>query len=311
MPAALTHYVFSNNLVKNDKYKDIFLLGSQGADTLFFYGYNISKRVNKKEISDFGFYIHRINPSDLFFKMLAYAFKQEKETKEMLIEFTRGFMYHYVLDRTIHPYVFYNTGFPYTNETYKLNHGFFEGSLDRALMNEYGYKVSNRRAIKANSKYVKLCSSMLSEVCNELMGKETLYKDSYYKAYQDFRLVRLFLDSKYGVKKAIFNKFLHDTPINTMSQPSKINDDIDYLNNSNNRWLNPTTGKESNESIKDLFKKAELDSRVVDTIIYNYKENIVTKRKLDKFVDNINHDGMLLDSNMRFFKNIYKQNSSD
>ena len=44
MPAALTHYIFSRDLVKNDKYKDIFLLGCQGPDTLFFYGYNIKKK---------------------------------------------------------------------------------------------------------------------------------------------------------------------------------------------------------------------------------------------------------------------------
>jgi len=307
MPSSLTHYIFSKDLVKNSKYEDIFLLATQGPDTLFFYGYNIAKRVDKKDISSFGFYLHRINPSDLYFKMLAYAFKKEKEEKEMLIEFTRGFMYHYVLDRTVHPYVFYNTGFPYTNKKYNLNHGLFEGALDTALMKEYDYKISNRRALKTRKKYVKLCSIMLSEVCNELMNKEVLYKDSYYKAYKDFRLVRLLLDSKYGVKKAIFNKFLHDTSINTLSQPHKLKDNIDYLNSSNSEWLNPTSGEKSRESIKELFKRAELETRIVDNIIYNYKENIVTKRKLDKFTNNINHDGKPLDSNMRFFKNIFNK----
>ena len=70
---------------------------------------------------------------------------------------------------------------------------------------------------------------MLSIVANELMGKEILKEDSYYKAYKDFRFVRLFIDSKYGVKKAIFNKFLHNTPINTLCQPHILKDNIDYL----------------------------------------------------------------------------------
>ena len=56
MPAALTHYIFSRDLVKNDKYKDIFLLGCQGPDTLFFYGYNIKKREDK----DFGVLFEKI-----------------------------------------------------------------------------------------------------------------------------------------------------------------------------------------------------------------------------------------------------------
>ena len=92
MPAALTHYLFSKNLVKNDKYKDIFLLACQGPDTLFFYGYNIKKRDDKKDINSFGFYLHSINPTDLYHNMLAYAFKKDGEEKEILIEFTRGFV---------------------------------------------------------------------------------------------------------------------------------------------------------------------------------------------------------------------------
>ena len=185
MPAALTHYIFSDNLVKNEKYRDIFLLAAQGPDVLFFYGYNIVKRENKKEISQFGFYLHSIDPSELYFRMLAYAFNRKADEKELLIEFTRGFMYHYALDRTIHPYVFYNTGFPYTNKKYNLAHGFFEGSLDTAIKKEYGYKISTFKAVKAKKKHILTCSKMLSKVVNEMMNKEILNEDSYYKAYKE------------------------------------------------------------------------------------------------------------------------------
>ena len=41
-----------------------------------------------------------------------------KDEKELLIEFTRGFIYHYLLDRGIHPYVFYNTGFPFLAKSF-------------------------------------------------------------------------------------------------------------------------------------------------------------------------------------------------
>ena len=146
---------------------------------------------------------------------------------------------------------------------------------------------------------------MLSSVANSLMGKEILKEDTYYKAYKDFRLVRLILDSKYGVKKAIFNKFFHESPINTLSQPRKIKDNIDYLNTSKSNWLNPTTGEVTNMNIDELFKKVELDTRIIDNIIYNYKDNIVTRKKIEKLVNNINHDGKPLDQNMRYFNNIY------
>ena len=306
MPAALTHYLFTKELVKNDKYKDIFLFASQGPDAFFFYGYNIIKRNDKKDVRNFGYYLNSINPSELYFKMLSYAFRQEKEEKELLIEFTRGFIYHYLLDRTVHPYVFYNTGFPYTNKKYNVGHGLFEGSLDRALMIERKCKISNRKAIKTKRKYLKICSIMIFKVCNELMNKEVLKEDSYYKAYKDFRLVRLVLDSRFGLKKALFNKFMHDSPVNTLSQPKDIKDGIDYLNKNKNEWIHPTTGEVINLSIDELFNKAMLDTRIIDNIIYNFKENLVTKKKIEKLVNNINHDGRELNSNMRFFNIVYK-----
>ena len=208
MPSTLTHYLFNREIIKNDKYKDLFLLAGQGADVFFFYGYNIKKRENKKLISQFGFKMHSVDPNDIFFYMLKYAFNKEKEEKEMLIEFARGFMYHYALDRNVHPYVFYNTGFPYTNKKYNLNHGRFESALDTLLMTKNNCKISSRKAIKANSKEVKSCSKMIQYVAKEVFNIDYIKEDSYYKAWRDYRFVRLFLDSRFGIKKWFFNHFL-------------------------------------------------------------------------------------------------------
>ena len=79
------------------------------------------------------------------------------------------------------------------------------------------------------------------------------------------------------------------------------------MNYNKSEWMNPTSGIKSNESVKELFKRAEEDTRIIDTIIYNFKENIVTRRKLDKFTNMINHDGKPLNSNMRYFNLIYKK----
>ena len=93
MPSALTHYIFNNKLIKDDKYKDIFLLAGQGSDTLFFYGYNVTKRKNKEKIRKLGYDIHATNPDKLYMSMLRYTFKKHGEEREILLNFTRGFMY--------------------------------------------------------------------------------------------------------------------------------------------------------------------------------------------------------------------------
>lgn len=307
MPSTLTHYVFNKQLIKDEKYKDIFLLGGQGADVFFFYGYNVVKRENSKRIRQLGFHIHKLSPHEIYFNMLKYAFSKSGEEQAILMNFTRGFMYHYALDRTLHPYVFYNTGFPYTNPIYNRNHGNFESVLDTLLMEEYNEKVSTRRAIKANKNAIKICSTMLSYVIKETLNIDIIKDDSYYKAYKDFRFVRLMIDSKYGVKKSIFNCLLKNSSINIASQPYKVKDDsiYDYLNKNHKSWVVPSTGEVCKLSVNELFAKAKEDTRIIDTIIYNFKDNLVTKRKIEKFVNNVNHDGHDINKNMIYFKSIW------
>lgn len=308
MPSTLTHYVFNKQLVKDKKYEDIFLLGGQGADVIFFYGYSLFKREHKKEIRQFGFDIHAIDPDKLYMEMLRYTFSKNAEEREILLNFVRGFMYHYALDRNVHPYVFYNTGFPYTNPIYKANHGIFEGILDTLVVDEYNVKISTRKSLKTKSSEVKICSKLIAYVAKEIFNLDYVNEDTYYKSYKDFRFVRLIIDSKYGVKKAIFNKLLKNNPLNTLCQPHKVKDDdkYDYLNKKHKEWLIPTTGESTRDSVKDLFNKSIMDTRVVDTIIYNYKDNIVTQRKITKFTNNTNHDGRNLDKFMTYFKTIWE-----
>ena len=308
MPSTLTHYIYNNQFDIDKKYKDIFLLGGQGADVFFFYGYNFSKRENSAQIREIGAKIHQINPDKLYMEMLSYAFEKKDEEKNILLNFIKGFMYHYALDRLVHPFVFYNTGFPYTNKKYNANHGRFESILDTLLMQEYNCHISTRRSIKASKNKILICSNMLAKVLNDYFEIEYLKPNTYYNAYCDFRFVRLLVDSKYGVKKFFFNTFMKDSTINNISQPKKVSDDniYDYLNKKHYVWIHPTSGCAKTQSIDDLFKEAQLDCRIIDNIIYNFKTNIVTQRKLSKFTSNVNHDGKNLDMNMTYFKIIWK-----
>ena len=244
MPSTLTHYIFNKPLAKDEKYRDIFLLGGQGADVLFFYGYNLLKRENAKEIREIGTLLHQINPDIIYMKMLTYAFNKQGEEKEILVNFIRGFMYHYALDRNIHPYVFYNTGFPYTDKRYNVYHSKFESILDTLLSKEYDCKRSTRSVLKASKNHVKVCSKMLSEILNNYFNIDFFNENSFYIAYKDFRFVRLMVDSKFGIKKAIFTAFLKNSVIDNISQPKKVRDCYDYLNKSKSTWINPTSGIE-------------------------------------------------------------------
>ena len=149
MPAFYTHYTFvEKNTEQKDKYARIRALGGQGPDVFFFYGYSLGKRENKSKIRDFGTYLHHTNISAAYNFLLEYANNQPE--KKMLLAFVKGLFMHYVLDRNCHPYIFFRTGFP-TSENpteqektkYMNYHVRFESILDTI----YG-KLNNRENVQ-------------------------------------------------------------------------------------------------------------------------------------------------------------------
>ena len=71
MPASLVHYTFIKENVNNeDKYYLETRLGGQGPDVFFFYGYSFSKRENRKQVNNFGTYLHHIDISHAYTKLI-------------------------------------------------------------------------------------------------------------------------------------------------------------------------------------------------------------------------------------------------
>ena len=141
MPSILTHYYFINDCI-NENYpfleneKDIACLGAQGTDPFYFYG-NLLKRLDKKEINDFASLIHNDNPFELYKHFIETANKEKGVNRDFLFSYIFGLLNHYVLDRTIHPYVFYSTGF---DKSYLEDHQKFETNMEE----KFEKKLSKR-----------------------------------------------------------------------------------------------------------------------------------------------------------------------
>ena len=299
MPAFYTHYTFvEKNSEQKDKYARIRGLGGQGPDVFFFYGHSLGKRENKAKIRDFGTYLHHTNISSAYNFLLEYS--ADKEDKKMLHAYIKGLFMHYVLDRNCHPYVFFRTGFPTSEnptdkekEKYMNYHVRFESILDTIYGKLNNTFKSSGKCAKCPDVQVKSVSKMFYELA-KFLNYEGIEELTYYNAYKDMLFVESVLYSPLGVKKfLVHNIFARNKNIDCMMSPSstKAFEKYDILNLQHSRWFDCVSGAERRESFFDLVDKAREELLTVDTIIRKSYRGDNVKRDITKFVDNIDHDG--------------------
>ena len=317
MPSVLTHYGFNKEVFNNKVQflkdnEDIYLVGAQGPDPFFFCGIVplITGCKNSKEIRGFGTALHKMDPSKVFEYFFEYADKQKE--KDILYAYILGAGLHYVLDRKIHPYVFYKTGFSDDSKQkkkYFANHTLFETHLDVLLMNgRYkDYKTTSIESIKCDDDKIEEVSEMYEEMAKEVLNESIIDDDSFEKSYEDMVLIEKLLYSKKGIKKGIVNTVFRNTPFDTMMHPLKVKDDdvVDYLNAKKDKWKDPSTEVEFNKSFDELLDEAKIESNEwIKLVCERYEGNSVN---LEEFTKSFIYDGYKVGSKMKVFDSVYKK----
>lgn len=293
MPAVYFHYTFIKENTSNKDFQSLLNLSGQGPDVFSFYGYSLKKRKNTKEVRRFGALLHHSDVSKAYYHLFEYANKNEH--KDMLLTYIYGLFMHYILDRNLHPYIFYRTGFNQeglAKKEYFLSHVAFEGYLDVKFAKKHNTVIPLKDTIITSDNYVKEVSKMFFELSNFLEYKG-LDENSFYYAYKDMVLAQKILYSKHGFKKWIFNTFMHKSLINCLAVPLKDNkyDYLDFLNDTKCTWKYPVGGKESNKSVEELYEDAKEEVKELDKLFLLNKENKLTYEDINKFVHQIDHDG--------------------
>lgn len=318
MPSVLTHYGFNKEVYDNDisflnNNEDVYLVGAQGPDPFFFYGIvPFFKCKAAKDIRGFGTKLHKIVPSDVFAFFFSYASKDKN--KKVLYAYILGAGLHYILDRKIHPYVFYKTGFsddPKKKKKYFVDHTLFETHLDVLLINNRykQYKTSSYESIKCDKDKIEEVSEMYEALAKEIIKDNKIDEDTFEESYnQMFKIERL-LYSKRGIKKSIVNCLFKKTPFNTMMHPKVVKDDykIDYLNLNKEQWQDPSLGTVYNKSVEDLIEEAKEDARVWFKIVSDYYNDRGNEEELKRFTKGLIYDGYSVNEKMKVFKNVYER----
>ncbi len=271
MPATYTHNRFAKDIYSNldenlqkelkNNYTELMLF-AQSFDNLYFYNFYFHKG---KKYRKLGNYAHKNNVNDYFKNIITYILKQ-KEIKPEYKAYLYGSLAHYILDKNMHPYVFYKTGtfFPRKVETHKYNglHTKFEFMLD-AIFYNYDYKISYKKNNIVKEKFPKIIFSTDLKNIIDYSFKETFNEKNigkiFNKSYLDYRLALKYIyQDKSGLKKNLLKVFdkLTGKKIQNMQWHSMHIVSLDYsiLNIERKKWIYPANkNKSSNKSVIDIY----------------------------------------------------------
>lgn len=327
MPDIVTHYVFGEKVLDkiDKKYKVIvekhrgqFDIGTQGPDPYFYRAFQPWK--SEKSVNEFGHFIHSNNTGKFFIKAIDYI--KVNGYEENQIAYLFGFICHFALDKTSHPYIFHVTG-EYNmedTETYKYrgNHLRLERAIDSLFLERYLNKNPNN--VRIDKEIFKSASvdesvvEMMDFVTKDIYNKEG-FGNELYKSFEDMKQYLKFIHSKKGYKKRIFK--LIDKLFNkkssivyeTMFYYKNINRDIDYLNEHNNEWAHPCYEKEtSTESFIELFNKGIEEAVKLLQICLDYFNDKINIIELGEIFEDISYSTgkSCNDENpMRYFNSVF------
>lgn len=286
MPSTITHSYFAKDLydilpeeISSKVDLKRIKMFAQSSDSLMFYNLCIpsSKKIRKIHSK-----LHTSN-TNLFFNNLLNFVKVHNINDSDTYSFIIGFISHYVLDSTIHPYIIFKTGIfnKKIKNTYKYNniHYFMETFIDNDMIkrrdNTNPYKF-NFNTIFDKRKF----SNELDDVIDYTFYSTFKVRDMGDKYYKSLRQMKRFLNTyrkdPYGIKKVFYKLLDTFTPksvfrFEALSYYYPLEDKHNFLNNDHNTWNNPADNTiTSDESFVDLYIKSIEEARYIIIKVFDY-----------------------------------------
>ena len=284
MPDLITHQYFGEQVLSSlpeamaaPVRKDIFFHTTPGPDVWFTLGFYGGKNKAK---SPRGNYMHT-HESGAFLAELARECRTA-EDRDALYSYLTGFLCHYALDSTAHPYIVYRTGEYDGSEAtlpYRGNHTRLERAIDCWIIRKKYGLVPGRFSITDTFLPLKKLPESIREPLNRaystVYGWENVWQDLN-SAIADqrffYRLMRDPLRLVNGLTK-LFNNGTSHLDYRLLSyQGRDLNpEQVDYLNENHTQWQHPfAPAVTSTASFVELLELGRQKARQLIEIIYYY-----------------------------------------
>ncbi|MFD0697028.1 zinc dependent phospholipase C family protein [Paenibacillus sp. GCM10027628] len=263
MPNIWTHLIFGQELltqmghqhVLNDKQlRQVFSLGCQGPDFLFYH--NFLPWQKDKRLNQLGSRMHTDACGPFLLELIGQV--QGRGLYNPAVMYVLGFLTHHILDRNMHPYVFYKSGFK------KWNHQRFEIIMDTIIVKQkrglQTWKTPVWKEIYVGDAFPLGIVPALAHAASLHYPDiaASLTENDWNDAYRDMiRAQRLFHDPK-GFKRVLTLGQI--APLVYTKKPAP----LDYMNEAKEVWNCPTSLEETYTfSVWDLWDIAIEDGQTV------------------------------------------------
>ena len=276
MPAIITHDTFGHE-VYGKLYEFIggsrdeaeaFLLGNQGPDPLF---YGVSDP-RLKSVFRLGSIMHNTKPTELIAAMRHSVEKLPEESRTVGRAYAMGFLCHYELDSTSHPFIFSkqyelcDAGEPgLTRDNGSDVHALIESELDELILTTRRSATietfnPSKAVLKASDYALNVISAMYVQVALDVYALP-IPANTFKMATKAFRRTQALLYSPSGLKHNIIGRIeMKLRPYSfyrAMSHRGGERTYTAFANLEHHAWENPYTGARSTESFVDLFERAQ------------------------------------------------------
>lgn len=267
MPDAVTHCYVARD-VKDAlqfsyliKHFDLMQIGAQGPDPLFYHHYQPWKK--NLHANKLGSRLHSEKTKPYLESIIKAATSDEEKA------WVAGFLTHFALDTSAHPYIFYRTGL--FNKATQENRGYhlmLERTIDAINIKEQGFNPStyNVRDRHFTRKAIPTSITSLLNTIGKHLYNEPHLGTKYSDGYNDFRsAIGILAYDPTGIKKffyRILDRLTSSEILYSALSPYKCESKgHDHKNKSKTTWHHPVTNEASNDSFDDMVHKATKKSK--------------------------------------------------
>lgn len=310
MPGYITHNIFGKKEYKImeegilkeavRKHRKVFYVGLQGPDIFFYFPLYVL--INRKNL---GSIMHTSKTGEYMSGMLDYILNVGNIDREICMAYFCGFLGHYSLDRTCHPYIYWKTDRMHKTKDYHAKHVALETDIDYIFCKEFFKKnISDfpyRNTAELNKKELVAISEMLSEVLQSTFDNIRFNYKLAYSALLSFKYMIGCINDKSGVKEKVVRSIEQKLIGHKHFATLFIGDNYtlknsDCLNLSKKEWFNPWKKDiKENSNFYELIEKAGIRYqnliKLLEKIVY-YDEINASKLLENKL--NLNSDSMEL-----------------
>ena len=295
MPAFVTHNYFAKDvyekLDKNIKKElasalDFYAMFAQSFDNLFYYRLPL---LIGKDIRHLGHIGQKSNTQSYFINMIRNIMTNNLEKNPEALAYLYGSITHYVLDSTVHPFVFYKTGIydkkDKTTWKYNNKHAKMEYMLDVYMYESRNqkpiYKWNFKKEMFPKLKPSKEILGVIDATFDKTFHKKGLGK-IFFKSYKWSRFLNVVgKKDRFGIKKGICSAIdiLLGKGSNLKYYSLHIKKvDLSFLNLERKTWNHPSNlSLTFNYSFLDLYeiaKKQAIKTITAIDLVLNKKEDI-------------------------------------